>query len=139
MAMNSSELNSWFRDRARDQLRSFNKSIRFYSYHGVYVYRRSSNNDSSTHHRAQARQTYRGYNAGGQGSGVFNNDLATGLGAGKIAKSQDVAQSVANAVRSAVDNIERNLPSNVYLNWNFDARVCHSSCHNSCHGSRGRR
>ena len=137
--MNSSELNTWLRDRARDQLRTFNKSIYFYSYHGVYVYRRSDSNDASIHHRAEARGTYRGYNASGQSSAVFNGDLSTGIGAGKVAKSQDVAQSISNAVRSAVDNIESNLPSRVDLNWNFYANVCHNSCHNSCHGSRGRR
>ena len=130
--MSASDFEIWFKDKARDQLRTFDKTITITawtkaSYDGV-----SSGHYAPPAFVSPVVNPTKNWNLKTVSSSVFNDDLAGNLAAGGVATSQDVAQSIANAVRSAVDKIESTV-------GNIDARVCHNSCHSNCHGSRGRR
>jgi len=125
-AMSHSDLDVWFKDNARNQLRTFDKTINV----SVSVYRQSNQNDAGTYYKSHNQR----YHLTAAASSVFNNDLVAGMGTGQVASSQDVASSISNAVRSAVDAIEGSM-----ANFSIDARICHNSCHSSCHSSRGRR
>lgn len=136
--MNASQLDAWFKSSAAAQLDTFNKTISF----TATVYKKAEWDGLNSGHRdpgayGSATTTSvgsRNYYIGAGQDSVFSGDLASGIGAGQVAKSQDVATSVSNAVKSAVDKIEATLG-----NTSFSATVCHNSCHSNCHGSRGRR
>ena len=138
--MSATELDVWFKDQARDQLRTFSKSIKAsvsVNVTGLQKQKQSDHHAASTDFfKSHSTTVYGTKNVtlASSPSSVFAGDLAGGLATGGVATSQDVAQSIANAVRSAVDTIEGELgdiPVSVSL--------CHNSCHNNCHSNRGRR
>jgi len=139
MAMTSGELNTWLKDRSRDQLRTFYKRTYVYSTRSVGVYRRSNRNDAGTYWVYHRYASYLYSDARSESSSVFNGSLASGIGSGKLVRSKDVVDSIVRAVRKAVDRCELRVPSRFNQHATIYARVCHGNCHNSCHGSRGRR
>jgi len=126
MSMTASQLDTWLKDNARDQLRTFNKTITI----TATVWTQGTGADSGTSTSA----TSPNWNLASAASSVFTGDLDSGIGSQLIADADDVAASIVNTVRSAVDSIEGAIGN---VSWN--AQVCHSSCHTSCHSSRGRR
>jgi hypothetical protein len=126
MSMTASQLDTWLKDNARDQLRTFNKTITI----TATVWTQGTGADSGTSTSA----TSPNWNLTSAASSVFTGDLDSGIGSGLIADADDVAASIVNTVRSAVDEIEGAIGN---VSWN--AQVCHSSCHTNCHTSRGRR
>jgi len=129
MGMSHSELDVWFKNAAATQLNTFSKTMSI----TATVYKNATGTSYTNSTYTATKSHSRTFSLGKDPS-VFNGDLASGIGAGLVATSQDVATSVSNAVRSTVDKIEATIG-----NVSFDAKVCHNSCHNNCHGNRGRR
>jgi hypothetical protein len=127
MSMDHAALDVWFKEQAATQLDTFDKTVTITA--TVYLQGSGTNPPSAQGTVANTVNWSLGYE-----TATFDSDLAAGIGAGQIAKSQDVATSVSNAVRSAVDRIEA-----IMVNKSITALLCHSSCHTSCHASRGRR
>jgi hypothetical protein len=126
MGMTASQLDTWLKDNAVNQLQTFDKTITC----TASVYRQSSTNDSGTYYGSGTAR----FHQTGASSSVFNGDMDGGIGTGLLIESNDIASSIVNTVRSAVDAIEGSIGD-----FTIDARVCHNSCHSSCHSSRGRR
>lgn len=127
MPMTHTELDTWLKDNARDQLRTFSKTITITA--TVWTQGTGSGESSSS-----SSATSPNWNLASAASSVFTGDLDAGIGSQLIADADDVAASIVNTVRSAVDEIELAIGD---VSWN--AQVCHGSCHTSCHTSRGRR
>ena len=126
MAMSHSELDTWFKQQAGAQLRTFSKAVSIT--HSTY-YSTSGGDSLSNQVRTNT------YSASTAPDSTFNGDLDSGIGSGLVAEAADVTASIANGVRSAVDYIE----GTVITAAKSASFICHNSCHGSCHGSRGRR
>ena len=127
MGMTASELDTWLKDNARDQLRTFDKTVTV----TATVYTQGTGGSVSGTGTVAVNQSW---NHSAVASSVFTGDLDAGIGSGLVADADDVAASIVNTVRSAVDAIEGQIG-----NFAINAQLCHSSCHTSCHSSRGRR
>ena len=137
MPMSASELDTWFKDAARDKLKTLSVSMNITKIN--YTSATDYSHGVNTHiHVDPATVTTSissvPFDMSSATSAIYDNDLATGIGSGLVADADDVAASIANAVASTVTAIESTLAS-----YSHTITVCHNSCHTNCHASRGRR